>query len=38
MSREPHTGWTNWLHNPDTIAGYLPLGEGGTMPPGFPVT
>ena len=27
MSREPRTYWTNQLENPDTIAGYHPLGE-----------
>lgn len=27
MSREPRTYWTDQLHNHDTIAGYLPLGE-----------
>ncbi len=27
MSREPGTYWTDQLHNEDTIAGYLPLGE-----------
>jgi cysteine synthase A len=27
MSLEPHTYWTDQLHNPDTIAGYFPLGE-----------
>jgi cysteine synthase len=27
LSREPDTFWTDQLHNPDTIAGYHPLGE-----------
>ncbi len=27
LSREPGTYWTDQLHNPDTIAGYHPLGE-----------
>jgi cysteine synthase len=27
LSREPHTYWTDQLHNADTIAGYHPLGE-----------
>jgi cysteine synthase A len=27
MAREPNTYWTDQLHNPDTIAGYHPLGE-----------
>jgi cysteine synthase A len=27
LSQEPHTYWTDQLHNPDGIAGYYPLGE-----------
>jgi len=27
LSREPHTYWVNQLSNPDTIAGYSPMGE-----------
>ncbi len=27
LAREPHTYWTDQLHNPDTIAGYHALGE-----------
>ena len=27
LSLEPHTYWTNQLHNTDSIAGYHPLGE-----------
>jgi cysteine synthase A len=27
LSREPHTYWTDQLHNPDGIAGYYPLAE-----------
>jgi cysteine synthase A len=27
LSREPHTYWTDQLHNRDSIAGYEPLGE-----------
>jgi cysteine synthase A len=27
LSREPHTYWTDQLHNYDSIAGYYPLGE-----------
>jgi cysteine synthase len=27
LSREPHTYWTDQLHNHDSIAGYFPLGE-----------
>jgi cysteine synthase len=27
LSREPHTYWTDQLHNHDSIAGYYPLGE-----------
>jgi len=27
LSREPHTYWTDQLHNRDSIAGYFPLGE-----------
>ena len=27
LSREPHTYWTDQLHNQDSIAGYFPLGE-----------
>jgi cysteine synthase A len=27
LSKEPRTYWTDQLHNPDTIAGYFPLGE-----------
>jgi cysteine synthase A len=27
MSQEPKTYWTDQLHNPDSIAGYYPLGE-----------
>jgi cysteine synthase len=27
LSSGPHTYWVNQLANPDTIAGYLPLGE-----------
>ncbi|MBZ5582665.1 MAG: cysteine synthase family protein [Acidobacteriia bacterium] len=27
LSREPHTYWTDQLHNADSIAGYHPLGE-----------
>jgi cysteine synthase A len=27
LSEEPNTYWTNQLNNPDTIAGYYPLGE-----------
>jgi cysteine synthase A len=27
LSSRPHTYWVNQLANPDTIAGYLPLGE-----------
>jgi cysteine synthase A len=27
LCQEPGTYWTNQLHNPDTIAGYHPLGE-----------
>ncbi len=27
LSREPGTYWTDQLHNPDSIAGYHPLGE-----------
>jgi len=27
LAAEPGTFWTNQLHNPDTIAGYEPLGE-----------
>ena len=27
LSRQPHTYWTNQLHNADSIAGYYPLAE-----------
>jgi cysteine synthase len=27
LSQEPHTYWTNQLHNLDSLAGYHPLGE-----------
>ena len=27
ISEQPNTYWVNQLHNPDTIAGYYPLGE-----------
>lgn len=27
LTREPHTYWTNQLHNTDSIAAYFPLGE-----------
>ncbi len=27
LSRVPNTYWTDQLHNPDTLAGYYPLGE-----------
>jgi cysteine synthase A len=27
LAREPGTFWTDQIHNPDTIAGYEPLGE-----------
>ena len=27
LSRQPHTYWTDQLHNQDSIAGYYPLGE-----------
>jgi cysteine synthase A len=27
LSQEPHTYWTDQLHNQDSIAGYYPLGE-----------
>src|SRR5262245_57450509 len=27
LSREPHTYWVDQLSNPDTIAGYFPMGE-----------
>jgi cysteine synthase len=27
ISKNPHTFWTNQLSNPDSIAGYYPLGE-----------
>ena len=27
LSQEPHTYWTNQLHNEDSVAGYYSLGE-----------
>jgi cysteine synthase A len=27
LSQEPHTYWTDQLHNQDSVAGYYPLGE-----------